>query len=191
MLAEPGKRVSDVISIEGLDAKATEALAAHILDTEELPTDLVELLPESTQGNPLFVRELVRMLVDDRVIARVNGRWEMAIDREAVEVPPTIQSLLATRVERMPEDERLFIEMASVVGSEFARGAVEALMPTVAPGEMDRVVESLRRKELVDITGNYWGDEPLLRFHHVLIRDAAYRRLLKQRRAELHLAIAT
>ena len=103
ILAEPGRRVSDVIAIEGLDAASTQVLAAQILGTDTLPAELVELLPDSTQGNPLFVRELVRMLVDDGVITQSGDDWVMAIDPEAVEVPPTIQSLLATRVERMPQ----------------------------------------------------------------------------------------
>ena len=76
----------------------------------ELPADLVTRLPESTEGNPLFVRELVRMLVDDRVIEEVDGRWRMVIDPGAIAVPPTVQSLLATRVERMPDDERQFLD---------------------------------------------------------------------------------
>ena len=189
-LAEPGRWVADVVTLEGLDPRSTEALAAQLLGATELPGGLAERLPESTEGNPLFVRELVRMLVDDGVLVGVGGAWELAIDSEAVEVPPTIQSLLASRVERMPDDERRIVEMASVIGTEFARGALNRLLPDTRDTELDHVLERLRRKELVDPTGNYWGDEPLFRFHHVLIRDAAYRRLLKQHRAELHLQVA-
>jgi class 3 adenylate cyclase/tetratricopeptide (TPR) repeat protein len=189
-LVEIGRRVSDVVNLEGLDAAATEALAARMLGTDELPDGLADRLPESTDGNPLFVRELVRMLVDDGVITRAGRGWELAIDSEAVDVPPTIQSLLASRIERMPTDERRLVEMASVVGTEFALGALRNLMPAVSPTEVEQTLERLRRKDIIEATGNYWGDEPLLRFHHVLFRDAAYRRLLKQRRVELHLQTA-
>ncbi|MGI9624703.1 MAG: AAA family ATPase, partial [Acidimicrobiales bacterium] len=187
-LTEAGGRVEHVLAVEGLDARATEQLAAQLLGAESLPSELMERLPESTQGNPLFVREFVRMLVDDGVIAERDGLWHLEIDAGAVEVPPTIQSLLAARVERMPEDERRFIEYASVVGSEFPRGAVAAIVGDVVGG-VDAMLERLRRKEVVETTGSYLGDEPVYRFHHVLIRDAAYRRVLKGARAQLHLAV--
>ncbi|MEP6626128.1 MAG: AAA family ATPase, partial [Acidimicrobiia bacterium] len=184
VLTEPSRRVADVIALDGLDSHATEALAAGLLGSP-LPRDLVDRLPTSTDGNPLFVRELVRMLVDDEVIRRRDdGTWELAIDAEAVEVPPTIQSLLAARVERLPADELRVLELASVVGAEFSVGALRELSADKLP--IPTVLERLRRKELVEPTGTYWGDEPIHRFHHVLIRDAAYRRLLKGTRAELH-----
>ncbi len=98
-LTETGRRVALVVSLEGLDAAATELLAAELLGGAALPAELTAKLPSSTNGNPLFVRELIRMLVDDGVIARRDDRWELAVDLDAVEVPPTIQSLLATRVD--------------------------------------------------------------------------------------------
>jgi class 3 adenylate cyclase/tetratricopeptide (TPR) repeat protein len=184
--AEVGRRVSEVIALEGLDSETMAELAAHILGGRTLPQELVDRLPESTEGNPLFVRELVRMLVDDGVITETSDGWTLAIAAEAVEVPPTIISLLASRVERMDDDERRVVEAAAVVGSEFARGAVGTLLPRLGAAQLDRILERLRRQEIFDATGTYWGDEPVWRFHHVLIRDAAYRRLLKERRADMH-----
>ncbi len=187
-LAERNRRVEDVLALDGLDATATEALAAGLLGTDRLPAGLVERLPTSTDGNPLFVRELVRMLVDDEVIRRRGDEWELAIDAEAVEVPPTIQSLLATRVERLPDEERTLLELASVIGAEFNLGALRELAGQRM--KLPLLLESMRRRELVEPTGTYWGDEPMYRFHHVLIRDAAYRRLLKITRADLHEKVA-
>jgi class 3 adenylate cyclase/tetratricopeptide (TPR) repeat protein/ketosteroid isomerase-like protein len=189
-LAEPGRPVAAVVVLDGLDPSDTAALAAGLLGAERLPVDLAERLPASTEGNPLFVRELVRMLVDDRVIRRRDdGEWELTIDAEAVDVPPTIQSLLGARIERLPVDERELLEHASVVGAEFSRGALRELAGERAP--IASLLERMRRKELVEPTGTYSGDEPVYRFHHVLIRDAAYRRLLKTTRADLHERIAT
>ncbi len=188
-LAEPGRPVAAVVVLDGLDASATEALAAGLLGASRLPAGLVDRLPESTDGNPLFVRELVRMLVDDRVIRRRDdGEWELTIDAEAVDVPPTIQSLLGARVERLPAPEREVLEYASVVGAEFSLGALRELAGERVP--VVSLLESMRRKEMVEPTGTYLGDEPVYRFHHVLIRDAAYRRLLKTTRAELHERVA-
>ena len=187
-LAERGHRVEEALALDGLDSAATEQLAAGLLGTDHLPPGLVARLPVSTDGNPLFVRELVRMLVDDEVIRERDGEWQLTIDAEAVEVPPTIQSLLATRVERLPHQERTVLELASVIGAEFSLGALRELAgPEIA---VSSLLEAMRRKELVEPTGTYWGDEPVHRFHHVLIRDSAYRRLLKTTRADLHERVA-
>jgi class 3 adenylate cyclase/type II secretory pathway predicted ATPase ExeA len=159
-LAEAGRRVAESIHLEGLDAGATAELAGLLVGGDALPRDLLARLPESTEGNPLFVRELMKMLIDDHVIVETDGRWELSIDADAVEVPPTIQSLLSSRIERMPDDERRLVELASVVGPDFALGAVAAIS---APADADRLMptlERLRRKELVEPTGTYWGDEP-------------------------------
>ena len=189
-LAEGGRRVTAVVPLEGLDPVSTHEFAASLLGVDELPVGLVARLPESTEGNPLFVRELVRMLADDGILVRGGDGYQLTIDAEAIDVPPTIQSLLAARVERLPPDERWLVELASVVGAEFPRGALLALDHELDRSGVAALVEQLRQKELVDPTGAYWGDEPLLRFHHVLIRDAAYRRLLKETRAQLHLRVA-
>ena len=185
-LTQPGRRVAASIALEGLDPDTTLELAARLLGIDELPTELADRLPESTEGNPLFVRELVQMLVDDGVLARDGDRWRLTIDADAIEVPPTILSLLASRVERLPDDERQVVELASVIGTEFDRGTLDAIADAEVAGRLGVVIDRLRRKDLIEPSGQWSGDHPVYRFHHVLIRDAAYRRLLKAHRAELH-----
>ena len=80
------------------------------------------------------------------------------------------------------------LELASVVGAEFSLGALRELAGDAHAHR--HAAGGMRRKELVEPTGTYWGDEPVHRFHHVLIRDAAYRRLLKATRAERHERVA-
>ncbi len=188
-LAEGG-RATAVIALEGLDREATAKLALNLLGADELPAELLAKIPVSTEGNPLFVRELVRMLVDDGVLMRTGDGWTVTVDVEAIQVPPTIQSLLSARVDRLRSDERTVVELAAVVGKEFYRGALYDLAPPAVKELVDGCLESLRRKELVEPVGTYWIDEPVYRFHHVLIRDAAYRRLLKESRADLHERVA-
>jgi len=88
--SQTGRSIAAVVGLEGLDDKATGELAARLLGSDRLPAGLLDKIPESTEGNPLFVRELVRMLVDDGVISNESGSWELVIDLEAVEVPPTV-----------------------------------------------------------------------------------------------------
>ena len=130
------------------------------------------------------------MLVDDGVLRRTSDGWEVTVDVDAIQVPPTISSLLSARVDRLRNDERTVVELASVVGKEFYRGAIVDLAPDNVKDLVDGCLESLRRKELVEPVGTYWIDEPVYTFHHALIRDAAYRRVLKERRADLHERVA-
>ncbi len=184
-LVTVGGWVGDAIRLGGLEPDATAELAARVLGSDQLPADLLARLPSSTGGNPLFVRELVAMLVHDGVlIAQANG-WRLTIDVDAIAVPPTIQALLASRLERMNTADRRVLETASVIGTDFSPAAVSALSGAT-PADVRGSLERLRRVELVQHSGTYTGDEPVWRFHHILIRDVAYRRLLKSDRAELH-----
>ena len=105
-------------------------------------------------------------------------------------MPPTIQALLAARLERLRPEERLVLERAAVVGRQFSRAAVTELLPREAHAELPARLEALRRSELIEPDPGWLFGEPALRFHHGLIRDAAYRRVLRGTRAELHARFA-
>ncbi|HLK43560.1 MAG TPA: AAA family ATPase, partial [Thermoleophilia bacterium] len=186
VLVEIGARPAQVLALEGLAPEAIAALTEDLLGAAGLPDPLVGRIVAATDGNPLFVRELLRMLVDDRVLRLQDGVWSLTVDAADIEVPSTISALLAARIERLPADERTVLERASVLGQDVVRGALADLAPRAVRPRLDTILESLRHKELLEPAGDYWIDEPLLRFHHVLIRDAAYRRVLKSARADLH-----
>ncbi|MGA5465264.1 nuclear transport factor 2 family protein [Mycobacterium sp. NPDC050041] len=188
-LVSTGRWVSAALPLGGLDAEATAELAAKVLDADRLPAELLLRLPSSTGGNPLFVRELMSMLAHDDVLVSEPGGWRLTIDVDAITVPPTIHALLASRLERLSPTDRRVLEVAAVVGSDFSVGAVCELVGS----DPARIIESLgrlRRLELTQPSGAYVGDEPVWRFHHALIRDVAYRRLLKSDRADLHERLA-
>ena len=189
-LASAGGLVADVVTLGGLDAGAATRLAASVIGTDALPAALAGRVLATSEGNPLFLGELVRMLVNDGVLRREGDRWTAAAELAQLEMPPTIQALLAARIERLRPEERLVLERASVVGRQFSRTAVAHLLPPEARGELDARLESLRRSELIEPDGGWMLGEPMLRFHHVLIRDAAYRRLLRHTRADLHARFA-
>jgi hypothetical protein len=138
-----------------------------------------------SEGNPLFLSELVRMLVHDGVLKREGDRWVAGVELAALEMPPTIQALLAGRIERLRPEERTALERAAVVGRQFSRAAVAHLLPPALSADLTRA-----RGPAAQRAGRA-GRRLLSRrarpaLHHMLIRDAAYRRLLKGTRAELH-----
>jgi len=188
-LTTGGGLVADVVTLAGLDAAAATKLAASVIGADQLPAAVAGRVLATSEGNPLFVGELVRMLVQDGALRRDGDRWTVGTDLARVEMPPTIQALLAARIERLQPEERSVLERAAIVGRQFSRAAVAELLPREFGG-LDARLEALRRSELVEPDSGWFLGEPALRFRHVLIRDAAYRRVLKGTRAELHARFA-
>ena len=188
-LAAPGGLVAAVVTLGGLDAGAATRLAANVIGAEELPAAIAGRVLATSEGNPLFVGELVRMLVHDGILRREGDRWTTGVELSTFEMPPTIHAQLAARIERLRPAERTILERAAVVGRQFSRAAVANLLPADIT-DLDARLETLRRSELIEPDTGWLLGEPVMRFHHVLIRDAAYRRVLKGTRAELHARFA-
>jgi predicted ATPase len=151
-----------------------------------LEADLGRQIVESTGGNPLFLEEFLAMLVEDGSLERANGSWTLTRDLAALEVPPTIEALLAARLDRLPREERTALESASVIGQVFYPSAVRDLIDAEGSSAKPAPMDSLIARDLVQRTHEEFAGEPACRFRHLLIRDAAYRRLPKGRRADLH-----
>jgi hypothetical protein len=188
-LASPSDLVARVVTLGGLDAGAATRLAANVIGAEELPAAIAGRVLATSEGNPLFVGELVRMLVHDGILRREGDRWTTSAELATFEMPPTIHALLAARIERLKPAERTILERAAVVGRQFSRAAIANLLPADIT-DLDARLETLRRSELIEPDTGWLLGEPVMRFHHVLIRDAAYRRVLKGTRAELHARFA-
>jgi class 3 adenylate cyclase/tetratricopeptide (TPR) repeat protein len=184
-LVSPGGFVADVVTLAGLDAGAAMRLAANVIGASDLPAAVAAKVLATSEGNPLFVGELVRMLVREGALTKEGDRWTTGTALAALEMPPTIHALLAARIARLQPVERIVLEHAAVVGRHFSRSAVAELLPRDV-ADLDTHLESLQRSELIERDTGWFLGEPVLRFHHVLIRDAAYRQLLKGSRAELH-----
>ena len=142
-------------------------------------------ITEAAEGNPLFVEEMIAMLIDDGVLVRRRGRWVATAGLPAVRVPPTIQSLLAARLDLLDPDERAVIERAAVQGRVFYDQAIIDLAPAELHSSVADALGSLVRKELIRPDRASFGGRTH-RFRHLLIRDAAYDSIPKAARAEIH-----
>jgi class 3 adenylate cyclase/tetratricopeptide (TPR) repeat protein len=132
-----------------------------------------ELAVRGADGYPFFAEQLVAWS------AEAGGLEEGA-------VPPTIDALLASRLDRLDPPERAVLERAAVIGRDFWQGAVSALTPEREIGGVERHLLSLMRKGFIRPTTSGLPEENAWRFHHVLIRDVAYAAIPKATRAELH-----
>jgi class 3 adenylate cyclase/predicted ATPase len=158
-----------LITLGPLDEEKVEALVdglGHVSD--ELKLRIVE----TAEGNPLFVEQLVAMQAE-------SGEG-------ALEVPPTIQALLAARIDRLEPEERSVLEHAAIEGRVFHRGSVAALMSDATRPGLGTHLMTLVRKEFIRPDRALFAGDDGFRFSHILIRDAAYDGIAKHQRAELH-----
>ncbi|MEP6910356.1 MAG: AAA family ATPase [Actinomycetota bacterium] len=181
-----GKFNATSVLLERLSDDESAELVHNLLGRAGLADDVRARITDAAEGNPLFVEEMLAMLIDDGLLERSNGDWVPTGDFQSVAVPPTIQALLAARLDRLASNERAVIERASVEGKVFHRGGVVELSPTEAREAVGGHLQTLVRKELVRPDAADLPGEDAFRFRHLLIRDAAYDGMPKELRAELH-----
>ena len=144
----------------------------------ELRSRIVEL----AAGNPLFVEQVLSMLIDEGVLQRVEDGWAAGNGTHELDVPPTIEALLAARIDHLAAGERALAEAASVIGKDFWANAAAAL---AGEGGLEEV-EALVHKRLIEPVRRAGVPRDFFQFRHILVRDAVYGSLSKARRATLH-----
>jgi class 3 adenylate cyclase/tetratricopeptide (TPR) repeat protein len=161
-----GKLNATTMLLEALSPAESAQLVDNLL-LAQLQAGMKERIAAAAEGNPLFLEEMLAMVAE-------NGKGALA-------VPPTIQALLAARLDRLRPEERTAVECAAVQGQEFRQDALATLVPETLAGRLSEIHQSLVRKDLVRPTG-----DDTFRFKHLLLRDAAYEGLPKEQRADLH-----
>lgn len=151
-----------------------------------LDPDAADAVARATGGNPLFLEEMLRMLVEDGVLVERDGRLEAPDAVASLPVPDTVQAVLAARLDHLEPDERAVLQRASVIGQVFWWGAVADLSPPEEAGVVAPRLQALVRKGLIRPDTRTFAGEDGFRFGHILVRDAAYDSMPKRLRAELH-----
>jgi class 3 adenylate cyclase/tetratricopeptide (TPR) repeat protein len=174
------------IRLQPLTEEESGQLIDNLLGRAPLEEEARARIRRAAEGNPLFVEEILRMLVDEGLLRRDDGRWVATGDLSSIAIPATISALLAARLERLSGEERAVIHRASVVGKTFWWGAVAELSPDPERSAVGGHLQALVRRELVRPDRSRFPGEDAFRFSHILIRDAAYAGTTKELRAELH-----
>jgi predicted ATPase/class 3 adenylate cyclase len=163
------------VRLEPLDESEAAALLERALRSHVVDEQTGRRALEAAEGNPLFLEQLLAIQAE-------HG--------EELGVPPTVQAVLAARIDRLPSMERTVVQRAAVQGRAFSRRALAQLVGERNLVTLDATLGALRRRELVEPDPRAFGGDDGLRFAHGLIRDAAYRFLPKQTRSELHERLA-
>ena len=158
------------IRLEALSDEESEALVSEIAEVSE---EVRRRVVAAAEGNALFVEQLLAYVVDE------------GADTVGV-LPPTVEALLASRLDRLEPDERALLERGAVIGREFTRNAVIQLSPPERLPGVDSGLLTLRRKAFIRPDRQPAAADERFRFHHALVRDVAYAGITKELRSELH-----
>ena len=179
-----------VVRLVPLAPEECERMVANLLGEAGGTGEIERQIVAAAGGNPLFVEEMFRMLVDDGIIARPDGTWVAQGDLSGIPAPETVQAVIAARLDRLDPSEQTVLQRASVVGEVFWWGAVAHLSDDARPEAVGRSLQALVRRDLIRPGSSTFAGEDAFRFGHLLIRDVAYESIPKKVRANLHARFA-
>jgi class 3 adenylate cyclase/predicted ATPase len=180
----PGWVDRELLRLDPLSEDESERVIENVLGAQ-VAAQISGRIIEAAEGNPLFVEQLLSMLIDNGTLREVDGSWVTERDLSDLEIPATINALLATRLDQLTAEQRAVIEPASVIGHVFEQAALKVLVEEAVRDDLEVLLSGLVDKQLIKHEPTV-DEEPKFRFHHILIRDAAYNGILKRVRATLH-----
>jgi class 3 adenylate cyclase/DNA-binding SARP family transcriptional activator len=183
-----GRRSFSALPLDPLSAEDSDRLIALLLDVDSLTGAARERILARSEGNPFFLEEILRQLIDQGRLEHRDGRWCAVEAIDEFDLPDSVQAVILARLDLLAPDERRLVQRAAVVGRRFWDGAAAAL----AGGEdADRILRTLRRREFVveRLASSIAGEREFI-FKHVLIRDVAYESLPRAERGRAHAATA-
>ena len=175
------------IILKELDLGQTGRLVKGLLAFNEVPLDLIRGIDDKAQGNPFFIEEIVNSLLEDGSLMNQDGAWVLTKDMAAVQVPDTIQGVLATRIDRLEQDDKQILQYAAIIGRSFAQKVLAGLFER----EIEGPLESLRERDFIVKSGRMaLEDDWDWLFRHVLVQEVAYESVLIEIRRKTHYRIA-
>lgn len=185
------------IHLRALGEQDAQQLVANLLEIEALPEQVRQTILDKAEGNPFFVEEIIRMLIDQQAIVRQENGWAATREVANIDLPDTVQGLLLARIDRLPEEIRHTLRVASVLGRRFSLKMLEQIStrerqsqpPGAGRAPASSVLEHLHLLEslgLIEIA--QVNPELEYRFRHEMVHDVTYRSLVRRDRRALHLA---
>jgi class 3 adenylate cyclase len=214
-----GRRNFTTIVLEALNAEESNELIRGLLNAGDLPEVLYHTIQSRAEGNPFFVEEIVRMLIDQGVLVQENGCWRVSEQNEAALgelaspaappddtlidqhyvlplplLPDTVQGVLAARIDLLSQVEKEVLQYAAIIGRTFWLSAVIELATQLDSEMVLSTIEALTQRDFISET-----DKPIrtpvpqdrvYSFKHILIRDVVYNNIPRLRRSQKHAQLA-
>lgn len=174
-----------MVTLDALTEEATTAVAVGLIGNDESVTGVAERIARAAAGNAFFVEEMVRDLVDRGVLVGSRGSYRREGDVDQIAVPPTVHSVVAARIDRLPTQAKSVLNAAAVIGSNFDLDVMQALLPHANRADLADLVSV----ELIDQVEFVPNDRYC--FRHALVRKVAYETQLTTTRARAHRRLAS
>jgi len=186
-LREFGARFTDM-PLRRLDDDDCQELLTRLVALDPWPPEMQALILSRTEGNPLYIEELLRVLVDDGVLVRDESGWRVSGSLEALKVPDTLEGVMMTRLDRLGEAYRHTTQVASVVGRMFSFDTLERVLPPENQDVLNPCLERLQQQEIA--REDQRAPELVYKFRHGMMQEVCYGSLLARTRRQYHRAIA-
>jgi class 3 adenylate cyclase/tetratricopeptide (TPR) repeat protein len=170
------------LSLGQLDDEESVALLENLLQGASLPVELQKLIAGKAEGNPFYIEEVTKALVEAGVMARTNGTYQLRRPVEEIRIPANIQEVVLSRIDRLQREAKRAIQLASVIGREFTARLLDRISDLEA--KLSEVLGQLTTLELIYEKALF--PELAYIFKHALTQDVAYGTLLSERRRALH-----
>ncbi|MBI3734875.1 MAG: AAA family ATPase [Chloroflexi bacterium] len=174
------------VMLEPLNEAKSRELVANLLHVEDLPEKVRALILKKAEGNPFFVEEVIRSLLDARLIVRENSHWRATREIENISLPDTLAGVITARLDRLDEDAKRAAQTAAVIGREFQFETLTEIYDTRPV--LDKAIGELQRRELVREKSRL--PRRVYLFKHALTQETAYGSILLSIRRDLHRRIA-
>ena len=174
------------ITLRKLSSHEGRLLVEELLTIDDLPDSVKNTILEKSEGNPFFIEEVIRSLIEQDMIYHDNDRWRARSEIVNINVPDTIQSVLLSRVDRLQAEARYVLQCASVIGRLFKYRLLEHL--TTQERDLNRYISEFEDRELVYEERRI--PELEYAFKHALTQEATYQSILERKRKEFHHQVA-
>ena len=174
------------IMLQPLDMRMSESLINNMVKIRKLPHTILDQIVQRSGGNPFFIEEVVRSLVDEGAIVLKKGAFEVTDKIHATVIPHTIHEVLMARIDRLEEPTQNLVKVASVIGRSFFDRVLKDVAEAIQ--DVDTRVIYLKNAEL--IRERMRMDELKYVFKHALVQETAYQSILQTRKKALHLRVA-
>ncbi len=175
------------IPLTPLDESSTAELLASLLGNHPTIGSLAAPIHDRTGGNPFFIEEVVQNLIETKHVEGASGNFRLVTALDRLEVPATVKSILASRIDRLPEREKRLLQTASVIGKDFSENLLGEIAG-LGPDELKSAITNLRRAEFIYDLALYPTIE--YAFKHPLTQEVALGSLLSERKRKIHRALA-
>ena len=174
------------IALAPLDEVQARELVANLLHIEDLPESVRGLILRKAEGNPFFVEEVIRSLLDAKLVVHDNSHWRTTREIENIAVPDTLAGVIMARLDKLDDESRRVAQTAAVIGRAFQFDVLRDVNDSVA--DLDPPLVNLQSRELIREQSVH--PARIYQFKHTLTQETAYGSILMSRRRELHRRVA-